>query len=381
MSQETCTLATQLIRGMGSFFKNCACSHQSRCSHPYTVRYRNATGRQLEESGYARQEDALDRLTKVYKEKRSTPRQQADLKREIGKQRFGEYASTWLTRQRHYAPGSVRSVNQVLGSQILPVLESRRMGTFTSTVVDDFIMSMEERSVGLAAQQNAFDTLKKILLDARRRGGISEDPFDGVIPPEYVPRKVTIPTVDEIHALKAAGSDGLRVVIDLMSGCGCRNGEAYAANLERMVADDVYRITEQIEGKTRTQARLKHRKVGEFRESPMPWTVRESLLRYAKDHGADVHGYLLRTRRSAHWAHTTLEYQWNAAKKRAGISRRLTAYSLRHFFASNCLAKGIPVTDVAEWMGHKNINMTFKIYRHLMPASIGRAARLLDEGL
>ncbi|MFD3375088.1 MULTISPECIES: tyrosine-type recombinase/integrase [unclassified Streptomyces] len=113
----------------------------------------------------------------------------------------------------------------------------------------------------------------------------------------------------------------------------------------------------------------------------MPWTVRESLLRYEKDHGADVHGYLLRTRRSAHWAHTTLEYQWNAAKKREGIARRLTAYSLRHSFASNCLARGIPVTDVAEWMGHKNINMTFKIYRHLMPASIGRAARLLDEGL
>ncbi|MFD3306939.1 tyrosine-type recombinase/integrase [Streptomyces sp. NPDC058694] len=113
----------------------------------------------------------------------------------------------------------------------------------------------------------------------------------------------------------------------------------------------------------------------------MPWTVRESLLRYEKDHGADVHGYLLRTRRSAHWAHTTLEYQWNAAKKRAGIARRLTAYSLRHFFASNCPAKGIPVADVAEWMGHKNINMTFKIYRHLMPASIGRAARLLNKGL
>jgi integrase len=381
MSQETCTLATQLIRGMGSFFKNCACVRQSRCSHPYAIRYRDATGRQREEMGYSTQQAALDRLTKVYEEKRSTPRQQADLKREIGKQRFGQYASTWVTRQRHYAPGSVRSVNQVLNSQVLPVLESRRMNTFTSTVVEDFIMAMEERSVGLAAQQNAFDTLKKILLDARRRGGITEDPFEGVIPPEYIPRKITIPTLDEIHALKAVGSDSLRVVIDLMSGCGHRIGEAYAANLERMVADDVYRITEQIEGKTRQPSRLKHRKPGEFRETPMPWTVRESLLRYEKDHGASQDGYLLRTQRSPHWAHTTLEYQWNVAKKRAGITRKLTTYSLRHFFASNCLSKGIPITDVAEWMGHKNINMTFKIYRHLMPASVGRAARILNEGL
>ncbi|SOD90620.1 Site-specific recombinase XerD [Streptomyces sp. Ag109_G2-15] len=374
-------MATQLIRGMGSFFKSCACVRQNRCSHPYAIRYRDATGRQREETGYATQQLALDRLTKVYEEKRNTPRAQADLKREIGKQRFGDYAATWLTRQRHYAPSSVRSANQVLNRQVLPVLESRRMNTFTSTVIEDFIMSMEERSVGLAAQQNAFDTLKKILLDARRRGGLAADPFDGVVPPAYIPQKITIPTPAEIHALKAAGSDELRIVIDLMSGCGLRNGEAYAANLERMVADDVYRITEQIEGHARQRARLKHRKPGEFRETPMPWTVRESLLRFVKEHGADTSGYLLRTPRSTHWGHTTLASQWGSAKKKAGITRKLTPYSMRHFFASNCLANGIPITDVAEWMGHRDINVTFRIYRHLMPASIGRAAKLLNEGL
>ncbi|MEU3616946.1 tyrosine-type recombinase/integrase [Streptomyces sp. NPDC006872] len=381
MSQETRTLATQLVRGMGSFFKLCACSRQNRCPHPYAIRYRDAAGRQREETGYATQQSAIERLTKAYAEKSNTPRQQADLKREIGRQRFGAYASNWLTRQRHYAPSSVRSVNQVLNGQVLPILESRRMNTFTSTVVEDFIKSMEDHSVGLAAQQNAFETLKKILLDARRRGGITEDPFDGVVPPGYIPRKITIPTLDEIHRLKEVGSDELRLIIDLMSGCGHRNGEAYAANLERMVADDVYRITEQIDGVKRERARLKHRKPGEFRETPMPPTVRDSLLRYEKDHGTDPNGYLLRTQRAPYWAHTTLEYQWNTAKKKAGITRRFTTYSLRHFFASNCLSRGIPVTDVAEWMGHKNINMTFKIYRHLMPASIGRAAKLLNEGL
>ncbi|WP_330237169.1 hypothetical protein [Streptomyces sp. NBC_00566] len=210
MDQETCTLATQLVRGMGGFFKNCACSRQSRCSHPYVIRYRDATGRQREETGYTTQQSALEQLTKVYNEKRNTPRQQADLKREIGQQRFGAYAATWLTRQRHYAPGSVRSINQVLNSQTLPVLESRRMSTFTSKVVDDFIMSMEERSIGLAAQQNAFDALRKILLDARRRGGVTDDPFSGVVPPEYIPRKITIPILEEIHALQEVGGDGLR---------------------------------------------------------------------------------------------------------------------------------------------------------------------------
>lgn len=56
-------------------------------------------------------------------------------------------------------------------------------------------------------------------------------------------------------------------------------------------------------------------------------------------------------------------------------------YSFRHFFASNCLAHGIPITDVAEWMGHKSIGVTFKIYRHLMPGSISSAAQILNLNL
>ncbi|MGW2181523.1 tyrosine-type recombinase/integrase [Streptomyces sp. NPDC001732] len=282
-------MATPLVRGLGSFFKNCRCTRQNRCAHPYVVRYRDGTGRQREETGFTSQQDALDRLTKVYDEKRHTPERQAASRCEIGRHRFGPYAASWLARQRHCTSGSIRTVDQVPKSQVLPVPESRRINTFTSTVIDDFIMSMEERSVGLGAQQNAYDTLKKILLDAHRRGGTAEDPFIDVASPEYIPRKITTPTLDEIRALK--------------------------------------------------------------------------------------------TQRSLHWGHSTMQYQWRSAKKKAGITRKLNPYSRRHFFASNCLSKGVPITDVAEWMGHSNINLTSRIYRHLTPTSVGRAARLLKEEL
>ncbi|MFK4137555.1 hypothetical protein [Streptomyces filamentosus] len=42
---------------------------------------------------------------------------------------------------------------------------------------------------------------------------------------------------------------------------------------------------------------------------------------------------------------------------------------------------GIPITDVAEWMGHQSIEETYRTCRHLMPGSITKAARLLDAGL
>ncbi|MFB7608155.1 hypothetical protein [Streptomyces gardneri] len=177
----------------GQLFKSCDCTRQGRCSHPYAIRYRDATGRQREETGYATQQDALDRLTKVCRGKQDAPQQQALEKRELGKQRFGEYCSTWLPRQRHFAPGTVRTVTQLLDNHVLPSLESRRVNTFSPAVVDDFIQAMEERSTGLATQQNAFDTLKKVLLDAHRRGAITDDPFHGVVPPGYVGTPLTQP--------------------------------------------------------------------------------------------------------------------------------------------------------------------------------------------
>ncbi|WUH94341.1 hypothetical protein OG900_32215 [Streptomyces sp. NBC_00433] len=59
----------------------------------------------------------------------------------------------------------------------------------------------------------------------------------------------------------------------------------------------------------------------------------------------------------------------------------MTLYGFRRFFASNCLSHGIPTADVAEWMGHRSLDITFRIYRRLMPGSINKTAKILDLGL
>lgn len=48
----------------------------------------------------------------------------------------------------------------------------------------------------------------------------------------------------------------------------------------------------------------------------------------------------------------------------AGI-QPLVWYSFRHYYASACAAAGYPIHDVAKWMGHANISITFSIYMHL----------------
>ncbi|MCY0935993.1 tyrosine-type recombinase/integrase [Streptomyces sp. H34-S4] len=255
------------------------------------------------------------------------------------------------------------------------------MNSFDHKVVEDFIRNMESAGIGAAAQSNAFNKVKSILLDAHRLGIFEDNPLDGVKAPQYTPSRRVIPDPAQIAALRSSGDDTFRLLIDLMSGCGLRNGEAAAVNLSNLVADDVYRITEQVNQSTKTYGPLKHRKPGDYREVPLPPRVKDTIERFAEKHGSHD-GYLLRHPNDTDrpFQPYLFQNQWQRLKREydSQASADLTIYSLRHFFASNCLSNGIPITDVAEWMGHKNIDVTFRIYRHLMPGAIGQAAKLLD---
>nr|WP_234310584.1 MULTISPECIES: transposase [unclassified Streptomyces] len=103
---------------MGSFFKECEHprSRWSKCPHPYRVRYRSAAGRQLEESGFATQDAAIERLTEIYKAKKAAPRGQAKAERiaRYGAMRFEEYATEWKAGQRDLGPASVVHLESLL---------------------------------------------------------------------------------------------------------------------------------------------------------------------------------------------------------------------------------------------------------------------------
>ncbi|MGW2051775.1 tyrosine-type recombinase/integrase [Streptomyces sp. NPDC001858] len=374
---------------MGSFFK--ACEHPrsrwSKCAHLYKIRYRSVAGKQVQESGFSTQDKAIGRLTEIYNEKKAAgPRSQTKAARiaAYGAMRFEEYTTGWKAAQRDLGPASVRHLESLMEHHLLPALGSRRMNTFDHKVVDEFIQTMERNGVGLATQSNVYDKLKAVLLDAHRLGLYDESPLRGVKAPQYDPKRAIIPSPEQLRVIRAAGDDAFVLIVDLMSGCGLRNGEAAAVNLRNIVADNVYRITEQVNQTTGQYARLKHRRPNEYRDVPLPARVRETIEWYAERHGT-VDGYLLRHPNdpSRTLPHYCLSNQWRRIKEKsqAAIPEGMVIYGFRHFFASHCLTHGIPITDVAEWMGHKNIDITFRIYRHLMPGSISTAARVLNLDL
>lgn len=159
-----------LVRGMGSFFKECEHpqSRSAKCSHPYKIRYRSVAGKQVEESGFADRDKAIGRLTEIYNEKKTALQSQSKKERlqKYGTMRFKDYVEAWKAGQRHLAVASVRHLDSLLEHHLSPALGSRRMNSFDQKVVDGFIRTMERNGAGLATQSNALDKLRAILLGA-----------------------------------------------------------------------------------------------------------------------------------------------------------------------------------------------------------------------
>ncbi|MFJ9847399.1 hypothetical protein ACIRYZ_44670 [Kitasatospora sp. NPDC101155] len=103
---------------------------------------------------------------------------------------------------------------------------------------------------------------------------------------------------------------------------------------------------------TKSYARLKHRKEGDYRDVPLPASVKRSIEWCAHTCGTTDDGYLLPSTRdiSRPFGGWVITEQWQKIKEfgEVDIPDGMVVHGLRHFFASNCLANNIPITDVAE---------------------------------
>lgn len=73
----------------------------------------------------------------------------------------------------------------------------------------------------------------------------------------------------------------------------------------------------------------------------------------------------------------TLDDWWHAAMEAAGI-RGYRLHDMRHTCASRLLSAGVPLMDVATWLGHADGGvLALRVYGHTDPKDLGRAAAAL----
>ncbi|GGY55326.1 hypothetical protein ACFY8X_37560 [Streptomyces tanashiensis] len=111
------------------------------------TRNRSASGtpcEQREESGYGTQDEAIERLTQLYAEKKTTAPSVAAARRELGQQTVEEYSKQWRPRQRNLTDCSTGwHVDSSINVHIVPRLGSRKLNSVTPMVVERFLDEME----------------------------------------------------------------------------------------------------------------------------------------------------------------------------------------------------------------------------------------------
>ena len=168
-------------------------------------------------------------------------------------------------------------------------------------------------------------------------------------------------------------ADAVGIAVWLMRGCGLRISEALA--VEKSDFRDggrTLRVSGQVSRDGRTKVALKHRKLGEYRDVPVPAWLWGKVKDLPEGPLCPGHG-----RRYAVYA--TVYGQFAANVARAGIPAGFTSHSLRHLYASVMLVEGgIDITEVARFLGHKDINETYRTYGHLLPNANEKAIAALD---
>jgi integrase len=137
-------------------------------------------------------------------------------------------------------------------------------------------------------------------------------------------------------------------------------------------------VKEQVDPAARLRP-LKFRRAGEFRDIPLPQYVSEVIDKHVAEHGTTPDGYLFQGRKYKLVVRRSYQEDFQRTAAGAGLPPEFIPHSLRHFYASTALAKGIPITEVSRWLGHGSIEVTHQIYGHLVPRSLDRARTALDN--
>jgi integrase len=364
---------------MATILKRCGCPERARktCEHPWVVRYRTTggrSGRQREKSFGRDRREAQDFALKIEYDKRA----RTFIDPKAGEILFRKYSDE-VVGHRIVAESTREVYASLLRTHINPTFGNRPINAVRREDIKKLITTMIARGLGPSRIHEAHLVVSMIFNEAVRDKKITASPCVDIELPDVVTCKdFILPTNAQVETLAAALPDDWSATVWLMHGCGLRIGEALAVSVRcRVQGGRILRVTEQVNPTAQLRP-LKFRKNGDYRDVPLPQYVSEKINKHIADYSTTDDGYLFRGRKKKLVTRNSYRQHFVDAVTAAGLSSEFVPHSLRHYFASIALSSGIPITDVSSWLGHRSIEVTYRIYGHLVPGSWDRAREILD---
>jgi integrase len=326
---------------------------------------------------------------------------------DAGKITLGAYAASWragLTSDL----STLQTVDRHLAH--IADLYGKRLRALSKrpSAVQQWISGLQGKGLAPGTIKVIVGTLSSVFNAAIDDGIIARNPTHAksVKPPPVPKRKVQPWTAAQVRgaAAEVETRHSSGAMVFLGAAAGLREGEVFALAEEDVVflgRDRRILVRRQVkrvkDGDGVWRLLFAPPKGGKDREVPLSDAMAARLAAHLKARpavavtlpwrtpaGKPAAARLLFTRPGGRaWYGQAFQYTWDKAREAGnapdGEDGRF--HGLRHTFASACLADGVDIRTLADWLGHTDPGFTLRTYTHLMPTAAARGRRAIDTFL
>ncbi|WP_078969821.1 tyrosine-type recombinase/integrase [Streptomyces natalensis] len=381
---------------------DCSCPRRKKptCPHkPYRVTYREPGGR----AGKPRQvsfkllEDAQAFAVKVERDKDLG----AYIHPKQGQRTFSDVWEEWVSAGVLEASSKANYTSVYKNHYGVP-FGSRPIGAITPSDIAKWETEQHAKyaAYGVQGRFNVLSSVFNYAVDAEiigRNPCRKANARKNARRSAYIPvSDEEIPTMEEVLGIIAEAPKRIRAGFWGMAGCGCRPGEALALSdlsmdWEGSILHKTHQVSahgcNEISGQNRGVKRgTKHRdpkREDLVVKAPVPASVAEIFADHIDSFGVwGERGWLFESPRKSdqHPSYDWFLNQFKEAAKKAGTPE-YTPKSFRHFFISQAIHEGIPLFEIAAWVGHRTTRVTEVVYGHLVRRAMTRGANAMENRL
>ena len=279
---------------------------------------------------------------------------------------FIELVNAYMLSKEHSMAASSFDVLRIrMEGVILPILGREAADNINGNMLDRYI-SIRAKTVKMTTVHRELTSIRAVMNWAFRRRLISVNPMIGFDFPRKDDARINPPTRKEIEAILTCAVPHLQRAILISYHTGLRPGKE---ELLRLTWDDVDMIGRTLMVTSSLKGGLPRRMV------PLNKTIISHLQAWYKEDRKPEMRYLIHYHGGPV---DSLKTSWKKAKTRAGITRRLRMYDIRHAFATTLLERGADLKSVSEILGHASTDMTTRVYQHVSDDLKRRAVDLLE---
>lgn len=269
---------------------------------------------------------------------------------------FAELAGEYLdAREKTATASTINSLRYKISRVILPIIGNMQAHEVTHQSLDKFVATRQKQGVKNRTIRDDLAYIKAVLNFGVKEQKIAASYASNYTPPRNDQERIRPPSREELQAIVDHAAPHVKRAIWIAYYTGCRPGPK---ELFSLTWRDVDFFAKSITITSAEKGGLASREIDlapKFLELLKQWR------REDEESGKPVK-YLV------HYAGgpvTSIRKGFEAAMRRAGITRRIRRYDLRHMTATEMLAAGVHLKTVSEILGHKSIVQTADTYSHV----------------